>query len=546
MSLQEVIGLTEQPRNLVSEFRRRLETQIGADCFELWFNAENSIVLNGTRLIVAATDEFSMDRIKSKYQNPISDLANQLGVEEVRFEVISDMQRQRSVMDTASLPADDKSKATSSADATDPESTRPRKPQRRWSAIHPQRATGKSVNQRSGGSASEEAGRDHAAGRAAQNDLTESERAKSERAKSDRAVDGNPQVTFSSGKFRRPRHELSDFIFDSQNEILWNACKQVICSPGELSPFFLFGKAGTGKSHLLEGIANAARRRGKAGRVRLVTAEQFTSDYIGSLKNRTMPMFRKRYRELDYLLIDDLQFFAGKSSTLEELQHTIEEVTRKGGQVIVSADRSPHELEFAGPEFIHRVACGLTTQIQPPSEATREKIVRQLADRKGVQLEEAAIGLLATEISGDARLIAGALNRLKLHQLINGQPVTADEARTHLADLIQISHRTVTLSDIENAVCELFGLEQKTLRSASKVKAVSQPRMLAMWLSRKYTRAALSEIGDYFGGRSHSTVLSAQSKVETWVEKREVIGLKHSALPVENAIRRIEQELRIG
>ena len=463
--MQEVTGLIGQPRNLVAEFRRRLQTQIGSDCFELWFNAEDSVLLDGAQLIISASDEFSMDRIKASYRHPIDELASQLGIAEVRFEV-------------RDLPA-----ANSLSVLTDAQQT----------------VQGNSesvvVISSSGSEQSEPEAPGSPASRRPEFDSLED-------AETSRRNLSTGRENEKSAKqvFKRPRFALRDFIFDNENQILRNACKQVLETPGELSPFYLFGRAGSGKTHLLEGLAAEARKRSRAGRVQLVTAEQFTSDYVVSLKNRTMPMFRKRYRELDYLLVDDLQFFAGKTSTLGELQHTIEVVTRKGGQVIVSADRSPHELEFAGPEFIHRVACGLTTQISSPTEQTRERIVAQLAARKGIRLEPCAIKLIAAEVSGDARLIAGALNRLKLFQLVHGQPVTAADARKYLSDIVQISHRTVTLTDIENAVCELFGLERKTLRSASKVKAVSQPRMLAMWLSRKYTRAALSEIGDYFGG----------------------------------------------
>ena len=471
--------------------------------------------------MVGATDEFSMDRIQSTYQKAINDVAGRMGIDSVEFRIvasesvtdsssqINEVKRAVLTRDLGEAKGADSIDAVSGSDVSsvvrNPDSTSP---------SNCLTQTGSVVSS------------DFEAGERRHDSISKK-----------KSTDSRPG---------RPRYSLRDFVFDESNEMIWKACSQAIQSPGDISPLYLYGGAGIGKTHLLEGIAAQVRRRSRSGRVRMVTAEQFTSDYVGSLKNRTMPMFRKKYRELDYLLVDDIQFFAGKKSTLQELQQTIEVVTRRGGQVIVSSDRSPSELEFAGPEFIHRVSCGLTAQIQPAGKETRQRIVAQLASQKGLRLEETTIQLIADKVSGDIRLVSGALNRLRLFQLIDGRSVTIKDAKRHLADLFQIARRSVSIPEIEKAVCDLFGLEQKCLRSSTKVKAVSQPRMLAMWLSRKYTRAALSEIGDYFGGRSHSTVISAQSKVDQWVEKSELIGLKHSEFPVENAIRRIEQELRVG
>lgn len=508
MSTQEVTGLTDQPRNLVAEFMRQLEAKVGSDFFELWFSAPGSVLMEEGKLIVCASDDFSMDRIKASYHSVIQSLAAQIGLPPVVFEI-------RDHCD-ALVPSGNLSSQETGSVLDDSGSS--------------------SGNDRPGDCS------EHALAEPRNSDRLE------KAATADQTLTTPDGLTDSVSAKSGPklRFSLRDFIFDPANEMLYKACGQVIREPGELSPFFVHGPSGCGKTHLLEGIAAEVKRRSRTGKVQLVSAEQFTSDYVGSLRNRTMPLFRRRYRELEYLLVDDLQFFAGKKSTLQELQQTIEVVTRKGGQVIVSADRSPQELDFAGQDFVNRVACGLTTQIQPPSRNSKVRIVERLAAKRNVVLEKATVHLIAEKISGDIRLISGALNRLRLFQLIESKPIDPSIARKHLGDLFQISRRTVSISEIEKAVCDVFGLDQKCLRSASKVKAISQPRMLAMWLSRKYTRAALSEIGEYFGGRSHSTVISAQSKVNQWVEKSELIGLKYSQFPVENAIRRVEQELQVG
>lgn len=339
---------------------------------------------------------------------------------------------------------------------------------------------------------------------------------------------------------------LAEFVVDPENEMAWRACQQALSSPGEWSPLYLYGNSGTGKTHLLEGLCAEARRRSRTGKVMLLSAENFTSDYVGSLTARTMPMFRKRYRELDFFLIDDIHFLDGKKSTLDELQHTIEAIGKRGGQVVITADRSPSELEFATPEFINRVACGLACEISLPTVSTKRKIIKRIAKIRGLEIRNSVLEYIASNVSGDVRLISGALNQIKAFQFVKGEPITLDEAKLQLRELVGASRKSVSIQEIEKAVCNMFGLEKNSLRSASKVKAISQPRMLAMWLSRKYTRAALSEIGDHFGGRSHSTVISAKSKVEKWVERDDSIGIRQSEFSVTTAIRRIEHELRIG
>jgi len=339
---------------------------------------------------------------------------------------------------------------------------------------------------------------------------------------------------------------LAEFVVDPENEMAWRACQQTLATPGEWSPLFLHGNSGTGKTHLLEGLCSEARRRSRTGKVMFISAENFTSDYVGSLTARAMPMFRKRYRELDFFLIDDIHFLDGKKSTLDELQHTIEAIGKRDGQVVISADRSPSELEFATPEFINRVACGLACEIALPSESTKRKIIKRIAKLRGLTIKNSVLDYIAANVSGDVRLLSGALNRIKAFQIVKEETISLEEAKLQLKDLVGASRKSVSIPEIEQAVCDMFGLEKNSLRSPSKVKAISQPRMLAMWLSRKYTRAALSEIGEHFGGRSHSTVISAKSKVEKWVECDDSIGIRHSEFSVTTAIRRIEHELRVG
>ena len=515
---------------MVSEIRQQLEAQIGSDCYELWFGAPQAITVDRGTLVITMMDQFSMDRIHSTYSSVIKSLAGRAGIQEINYEVSTPTQLTLNVVqdDEATPSIDTGVQDTGEQNTGSHHSGEQNTDAGLRNSTDEKASLQNSVNISLG---SKSAGNSMAVAKAPNGGPV--------------GDNSRPRKPNSVAKGKNG-HSLAEFVVDPQNDLVWKASLQVLKSPGDLTPFFIYGPSGSGKTHLLEGIRAEARKRSRTGKIQYVTSEQFTSDFVGSLKARSMPMFRKRYRELDFLIVDDIHFLAGKQSTLVELQHTIEAVIKRGGQVIMAADRTPNELEFAGPEFVNRIASGLVTQLHAPGAEAKVEIVRQMAAKRGIELLQETIEFIAEEIVGDVRLLSGAINKIKVHQYISDTPVNATEARRILADLVHVSRKTVSLCEIENAVCDLFGLDQKSLRSHSKVKTVSQPRMLAMWLSRKYTRAALSEIGDHFGGRSHSTVISAQSKVEKWMADGNMIGLNHSEFPVEKAIRRIEQVLRVG
>jgi chromosomal replication initiator protein len=243
-------------------------------------------------------------------------------------------------------------------------------------------------------------------------------------------------------------------------------------------------------------------------------------------------------------LIDDLQFFAKKPRTIEELQYTIDTLIAEGRQIVLASDRSMAELYELGPELSSRVAGGLTCEIAPPEFSTRLEILRRLAVEIGLVLDEAILSLAATQITAGARELRGALFRLQAMALAANGPVTREMAEQALGDLARHSTRPVRLADVQKAVCDVFGVEPVQLRSERKDRALAEPRMLAMWLARKHTRAAWSEIGQYFGRRSHSTVISAHRRVERLIGAQAQIGLSDRPCSVEDAIRKLEQALR--
>jgi chromosomal replication initiator protein len=341
---------------------------------------------------------------------------------------------------------------------------------------------------------------------------------------------------------------LNSFSFGEENRLAEASVQQLFQQPGQFSPFFVFGPSGSGKSHLVEAVVNDFRRRLKLKRCVFLTAEQFTSLFVNSLRGGSgLPMFRRKYRDLDLLAIDDVQFLAGKRATLNEFQYTIDNLTRIGKQVVVSSDRPPLELGALGGDLCARLTAGLTCPLRYPGFDSRMKIVRQMCVERNLTFSTSVLELICERMTRDVRRLSGAVNRLHAIASATGLKITREIAQTELCDLFSVgSGNSTTMVSIEQAVCEFCGIKPSELKSSSRRKQISTARMLAMYLSREYTASAFSEIGDYFGGRSHSTVIAAQRKVSGWIESNKGVALSNSTYPAKEVISRIESNLRIG
>jgi chromosomal replication initiator protein len=339
---------------------------------------------------------------------------------------------------------------------------------------------------------------------------------------------------------------FSSFSVGGNNQVAHAAAMSVARRPGEVSPLFLYGPAGCGKTHLLEGIWSDVRQNYRRSRILFLSAEQFTSYFLVALRGSGLPNFRSKCREVDLLAIDDVQFFAGKRATIIELQHTMDSLLRAGRQLILAADRPPVGLTDLGNEMIARFTGGLICGLDHADYTTRLDIARRKAAQLEITMPEEVLTMLAQELPGDARQIQGALHRLEATSVALKQSISVSLARVTLRDVFRATQPVVRLPDIERAVCDTFGLDPKTLRQGGKTKSVSQPRMLAMWLARKYTRAAFAEISQYFGRRSHSTVISAEKKVNCWMSEDASIQLGQEACQAREAVQRIELRLRSG
>ncbi len=242
------------------------------------------------------------------------------------------------------------------------------------------------------------------------------------------------------------------------------------------------------------------------------------------------------------MLLDDLQFFIGKRRTLEELLHTIDTLQAAGAQIVVAADRSPAELNELGGELTSRIAAGVSVGIDAADETLRRRLLDRLCDAAELDVDPGVLDIVATGIAGGAREMQGVLNRLRVTHDLLGAPIDEALARRVVADTNRQTTPRVQMADIQGAVCRVFGIDKQSLKSNKRTKAATEPRMLAMWLSRKYTQAAWSEIGEYYGRRSHSTVISACRRVE------QMIGRTHAPTGagdrLQDALRQVEAELR--
>ena len=339
---------------------------------------------------------------------------------------------------------------------------------------------------------------------------------------------------------------LETFVAGYPNRLALASAEMVVRQLGQISPLLFFGSTSVGKTHLLEGIWTAARKNSRNISAIYLSAEQFTSHFLEALRGSGLPSFRRKYRGVNLLIIDDLQFFVGKRATQVELLHTIDTLMRERRQLVFAADRSPTELAELGPELTTRLGSGMVCRIESPDYATRLGIVTQLARRMKLQLPAEVREYVASRLTNHARELSGALCRLQATSEALGKPITPAMAEDALREMIHNSSRMVRLGDIEKAVCEVFGLEPQCLQADDKSKGVSHPRMLAMWLARKHTRAALSEIGRFFGRRSHSTVVSAQKRVDRWVASGRSIDMSERTWAVDEAIRHVERHLAAG
>ncbi|WP_230483586.1 chromosomal replication initiator protein DnaA [Sphingomonas sp. Leaf21] len=333
-----------------------------------------------------------------------------------------------------------------------------------------------------------------------------------------------------------PRLTFDRFVVDSSNRVAFNAALS-LAEPGppRFSPLFLHGGTGQGKTHLMHAIAHAFLETHPDAIVLCMSAERFMFDFVAAMRARDTFSFKSRLRSADLLLIDDLQFIAGKDSTQEEFFHTVNELVGAGKRLVISADRSPQSLDGVEPRIIGRLGAGLVADIKAPDLTLRRTILnRKVADLPEIEVPTDVLDLLASRIRGNIRELEGALNRVVAYAQLTGDKIDLEFAVATLGEVLRGAQRRITIDEIQKLVSRHFELKPLDLVSARRARAIARPRQIAMYLAKRLTTRSLPEIGRKFGGRDHSTVIYAVRKIEE---------LRDTDRDIDNAVRVLMKEL---
>lgn len=316
-----------------------------------------------------------------------------------------------------------------------------------------------------------------------------------------------------------PKYTFKNFVVGASNQFAHAASLAVAEAPARAyNPFFIYGGVGLGKTHLLNSIGNFVMEKGDL-RIAYVTTEQFTNEVINSIRYDKMVELRRLYRNIDMLLIDDIQFLAGKERTQEEFFHTFNTLYEARKQIVLSSDRFPKEMPSMEERLRSRFEWGLIADLQQPDVETRIAILRKKSEEEGIAIGEEVVQLLAENLKSNIRELEGALIRLGAFSTLTGQTITTEMAKNILRDLLGTKRKIITLEDVQEVVARRFHVKVSELKSKRRTKTLVHPRQIAMFLSRELTGASFPEIGREFGGKDHTTIIHACRQIEKAVDK---------------------------
>jgi len=311
------------------------------------------------------------------------------------------------------------------------------------------------------------------------------------------------------------RFTFDNFVVGPSNRFACAASLAVAESPAKAyNPFFIYGQVGLGKTHLIQSITHKIHQLHPKLKHRYMSSEQFTNELIDAIRHRSTDKFRKKYRDIDVLLIDDIQFIAGKESTQEEFFHTFNNLHNNRKQIIITSDRPPKEISNLEERLCSRFAWGLITDIQPPDFETRVAILRKKIENEPVKIPEDVIFFIAEQIKTNIRELEGALIRVAAYSLLEEKLVTLELTKMILKDMVRETVKTISVEMVLETVADFFTVPVSELKTKKRHKNIVLPRQIAMYLSRQLTTLSLPEIGKAFGGKDHTTVLHAYKKIE--------------------------------
>jgi len=327
---------------------------------------------------------------------------------------------------------------------------------------------------------------------------------------------GRPAAHCAYSVALEPRYRFENFVVGKANEVAFNAAKTLAAADNvSFNPLFLHGGTGRGKTHLLHAIGHEFHRLHPRARIIYMSAEKFMVEFVGALKANDTLQFKQQLRSADLLMIDDVQFIAGKESTQEEFFHTMNEIISAGRRLVISSDRAPQDLDGIEPRILSRLSWGLVADINAADLELRLNIIhKKLESLPDVTVPEDVIGFLARRISSNVRELEGALNRIAAYSLMQKKAINLDFVADVLANILRANQRRISIDEIQTKVSEHYRIRKAEMTSARRAREVARPRQVAMYLSKQLTPRSLPEIGRRFGGRDHTTVIHAVRRIE--------------------------------
>ena len=329
-----------------------------------------------------------------------------------------------------------------------------------------------------------------------------------------------PAIITSAAESSLKTNLNRNFTFDSfvegkSNQLAFAAARQVAENPGgSYNPLFIYGGVGLGKTHLMHAVGHAMREKNPEAKIVYLHSERFVADMVKALQLKAIDEFKRFYRSVDALLIDDIQFFSGKERSQEEFFHTYNALLEGGQQMILTCDRYPKEIDGVEERLKSRFGWGLTVAVEPPELETRAAILMNKAEQAGMDLSKDAAFFIAQRIRSNVRELEGALKRVMAHAQFTGRVIDIDLIRESLKDLLALQDKLVTIDNIQRVVADYYKLKMSDMLSKRRSRSVARPRQLAMSIAKELTSHSLPEIGESFGGRDHTTVLHACRKVK--------------------------------
>ena len=322
------------------------------------------------------------------------------------------------------------------------------------------------------------------------------------------------RIAYSNSSLN-PKYTFTSFVVGNNNRLAHAAALAVTEAPGaSYNPLFLYGGAGLGKTHLMHAIGNEILRNNKDFKVLYVTSEKFTNEFVNAIKDNTNEKFRNKYRTVDVLLIDDIQFIAKKDAVQEEFFHTFNTLQENGKQIVISSDKPPRDIDLLEERLKSRFEWGLIADVSAPDYETRLAILRKKADLDNIIIDDEILSNIASQIDSNIRELEGALNKIVAHASLSNVPITIEMAEESIYDIVSKKEKVISVEYIQEVVAKYFGIDVKDLKSSKKSNDIVFPRQVAMYLCRSVANISFPKIGDDFGKRDHTTVMHAYKKID--------------------------------